>query len=214
MALSRFPRGMKPVVGSIGLAAAFLLAACGAQQATSPGGTSSATGGPPSVTVPANATLFQDPVGDVEGGPGPDITSLAVYQQSGKTTFVLTLAAPPLVSSEPAAEKDGVTFFITTVDKSGGKKEAFAGAGSMGSDIRFRHCGVLACNEPSDSSKFVHVPSVVSGNTVSVTLPDSFLLDPAQMNLKVAATRFLGETGNGGGDAIPNTGEASYVVSS
>lgn len=194
--------------GLVVVAAALLASACGS--ATSP--TSHAPSPGESPSAPASAAQFTDPAGDVADGTGPDITDLAIYPAPRGVTLQVTLSQPPEVSTEEAADKDGLMVTLRTVSRGSGQQHAFAGGGALGPSLRIRLCQRLGCNEAFDSSRFVYVPEGVFGDTVAITLSDEFLLNPKLIRAQVSAFRMLGTTGEAGGDAVPDQGTVTYRV--
>jgi hypothetical protein len=162
------------------------------------------------------ATAFPDPVGDVQGGAGPDITSIAVSHTASTVTFRFRFAnAPPLGVN---ARKRWVDLLLIGIDvpprslKRG--PHGWAGldyyAGLHGSD-KTAMVVKTSPTGPSRHSVLAHPTVTVSGHTLSFSLGRAKLGNPGWIEFVVAAGREMSNQADGGGsDEAPNRGIFHY----
>jgi hypothetical protein len=163
------------------------------------------------------ATTFPDPVGDVQGGHGPDITSVVVSHTASTVTFRFRFAsAPPLGVS---ARKGWVDMLLIGIDVP--PRGLSRGAhGWMGLDYYAGLHGTEktamvvkpSLTKPSQPSRVLARPKVtVSGRTLSFSISRNTLGNPAWIEFVVAAGRETSDQVNGGGsDEAPNHGSFHY----
>jgi hypothetical protein len=145
-------------------------------------------------TAPA-ATAFPDPVGDVQGGAGPDITSIVVSHTASSVTFRFRFAsAPPLGLS---ARKGWVDMLLVGIDVPPRSLKRTP-HGWVGLDY---HAGLhgtqttailvkASPTRPSQPRGVVTRPKVtVRGHTLSFSLSRAKLGNPAWIEFVVAAGR-------------------------
>lgn len=167
------------------------------------------------------ATAFPDPVGDVQGGAGPDITSIAVSHTASTVTFRFRFAsAPPLGSS---ARKGSVDMLLIGIDvpPRGLKRGAYGWSGldyyaGLHGTERTAMVVKTSPTKPSQPSRVLARPKVtVSGRTLSFSISRNMLGNPAWIEFVVAAGRETsGQAAGGGSDEAPNHGSFHYRLRS
>jgi hypothetical protein len=162
------------------------------------------------------ATAFPDPVGDVQGGAGPDITSIAVSHTASTVTFRLRFAsAPPLGFNARKRWADMLVIGIDVPPRSLKRgPHGWAGldyyAGLHGSD-RTAIVVKTSPTKPSRRSVLARPTVTVGGRTLSFSIGRSTLGNPAWIEFVAAAGRETSDQANGGGsDEAPNHGTFHY----
>lgn len=165
------------------------------------------------------ATAFRDPVGDVQGGPGPDITSIAISHTASTVTFRFRFAsAPPLGRS---ARKGWVDMLVVGIDvpPRGLKRGAHGWSGldyyaGLHGTEKTAMVVKTSPTKPSQPSKVLARPKVtVNGRTLSFSISRNTLGNPAWIELAVAAGRETSDQANGGSsDEAPNHGSFRYQL--
>lgn len=166
-------------------------------------------------------TGFGDPVGDVEGGAGPDLTMVSVSQTASIVTFRFRFAAaPPLGVSVQGRWVDMLLIGID-VPPRGLKRGVHGWAGLdyyAGLHGREKTAIVVKASptRPSQPSRVLTRPKVtVSGRTLSFSVSRSTLGDPAWIEFVVAAGRETSDQASGGGsDEAPSHGTFHYQLRS
>jgi hypothetical protein len=167
------------------------------------------------------ATAFRDPVGDVKGGAGPDITSIVVSHTASTVTFRFRFAsAPPLGVS---ARKGWVDMLLVGIDVPPRSLKRTP-HGWVGLDYYAGLHGTQTTailvkaspTRPSQPGGVVARPKVtVRGRTLSFSLGRAKLGNPAWVEFVVAAGRETsGEASGGGSDEAPNRGSFRYRLRS
>ena len=164
---------------------------------------------------------FADPVGDVTGGAGPDLTLVSVSHTASTVTFRFRFAkAPPLGVSAKGRWVDMLLIGIDVPPRSlkrGAKGWAgldyYAGLHGMEKTAMVVKTSPA---KPSQPSKVLARPRVtVSGRTLSFSLNRSTLGNPAWIEFVVAAGRETSSQASGGGsDEAPNHGTFHYQLRS
>lgn len=172
------------------------------------------------VTAAVAATTFPDPVGDVKGGAGPDVTSVTVSNTATMVTFKIRFAkAPPLrvntterwidmllvgidvpprgLRPSPSGEWRGVDYAVGT-------------HGPQQTGIMTKATGVTT--QTSGWTVVTRFKVVTSGRTLSFSIARRQLGNPAWFDFAVAAGREMGEEGatGGGADSAPSHGTFHY----
>lgn len=165
------------------------------------------------------ATAFPDPVGDVQGGAGPDITSIAVSHTASTVTFRFRFAsAPPLGLS---AREGWVDMLLVGIDVPPRSLKRGAHGWSGLDDYAGLHGAEKTAmvvktspTKPSQPSRVLARPRVtVSGRTLSFSISRDSLGDPAWIEFVVAAGRETSDQANGGGsDEAPQRGTFHYPL--
>lgn len=162
-------------------------------------------------------TGFADPIGDVVGGTGPDITGVFVSHTASTVTFRVRFATtPPLGIS---AREGWVDMLLVGIDvPPRGLKRSANGwrgldyyAGLHGND------NVAMLVKPPAAQpwrgKTLARPRVTrSGHTLTFSLSRRLLGDPAWIEFVLAAGRETAAQAGGGGDEAPNRGTFHYVL--
>ena len=161
---------------------------------------------------------FADPVGDVEGGAGPELTLVSVSHTASTVIFQFRFAkAPPLGMSAGAGWVDMLLVAID-VPPRGLKRTA---QGWLGADYYLGAHGtertailVKASSNPSRPSKVMGRPkTIVKGHTLSFTVSRRALGGPAWIEFAIAAGReTTDQTSRGGSDEAPNRGTFHYEL--
>jgi hypothetical protein len=188
--------------------------------------------GPPATTGHAatGPATFQDPVGDVAGGAGPDIVSVTVANTSADVTFGIRFAEAPPLRTSPSEGWIDMALVGIDVPPYGpppGPIGGWAGvdyvAGLHGAqpDILFQRMegpteGAdqptgTASATPDAPDQAVRLDATVDGPTLRFAIPRRLLGDPPSFAFSVAAGR-EGETGGGGSDNAPSIGNYQYGV--
>ncbi len=165
------------------------------------------------------ATTFPDPAGDVQGGAGPDITSIVVSHTDSTVTFRFHFAsAPPLGLS---ARKGWVDMLLLGIDVPPRSLKRTPN-GWLGLDYYAGLHGTQTTailvkaspTRPSQPRGVVARPKVtVDGHTLSFSLGRAKLGNPAWIEFVVAAGRETSDRASGGGsDEAPNRGTFHYQL--
>ncbi len=163
------------------------------------------------------ATAFRDPVGDVQGGAGPDITSIVVSHTNSSVTFRFRFAsAPPLGFSARQGWVDMLLLGIDVPPRSLKRTphgwlglDYYAGLhGTQTTAILVK----ASPTSPSQPRRVVTRPKVtVRGHTLSFSLDRAKLGNPAWIEFVVATGRETSDQATGGGsDVAPNRGTFHY----
>lgn len=153
---------------------------------------------------------FPDPVGDVKGGAGPDLTSISVSHTSSAVRFRLTFAkAPPLGVSVRQGWVDMLVIGIG-VPPRGPRADYVVG-------LHGTERTAMLVRQPATKpgpGKVVGRPEVaVAGRTLSLSVSRGKLGDPAWIEFSVAAGRELVDRATGGGgDLAPDNGAFHYQL--
>ena len=164
-------------------------------------------------------TSFSDPVGDVEGGVGPDITSISVSHTRSTVTFSFRFTkTPPLGISAREGWVDMLLIGIDVPPRS--VKRTPSGwtgldyyAGLHGTD----KTAIVVKASPTRRSqprKVVARPKVtVSGRALSFSVSRSALGSPSWIEFVVAAGREMSDQATrGGSDDAPSRGTFHYKL--
>lgn len=161
---------------------------------------------------------FADPVGDVKGGAGPDLTLVSVSHTASTVTFRFRFAeAPPLGSS---ARKGWVDMLLIGIDvpprslKRG--THGWAGldfyAGLHGTDTTAMVVKTSP-TAPSQNRMLARPAVTVRGRTLSFSISRTTLGNPAWIEFVAAAGRETSDpAGGAGGDEAPNHGTFHYQL--
>lgn len=164
------------------------------------------------------AQRFSDPVGDVKGGPGPDLRAVFVTHSPSAVKFRVCFAkAPPLGASIREKWLDVLLIGLDVPPR--GLRRGTNGwfgldyyVGLHGSEMS----AILVRARPSKPSepRFVARSRVtISGSTLSFSVRREALGDPAWLEFVVAAGREILEgTAGGGGDEAPARGAFHYQL--
>jgi hypothetical protein len=164
-------------------------------------------------------TGFADPVGDVEGGAGPDLPMVSVFHTRSTVTFRFRFAkAPPLGMSVKGRWVD-----MSLIGIGAPPREVKRGMhGWAGLDFyaglhgREKTTIVVKTSptRPSQPTRVLARPKVtVSGRTLSFLVSRNTLGDPAWIEFVVAAGRETSDQASGGGsDEAPNRGTFHYQL--
>lgn len=167
--------------------------------------------------VAGAGTAFADPVGDVKGGPGPDLTLISLSHTRSTVTLRFRFAkAPPLGMSVEDRWVDMLLVGIDVPPRGLVRGEHgwtgldyYAGVhGTEKAAVVVR----AAPASPSQPNRVLARPKVtVSGRTLSFSIGRSTLGNPPWIELAVAAGRETSDPGlGGGGDEAPNRGTFHY----
>jgi hypothetical protein len=162
-------------------------------------------------------TGFADPVGDVEGGAGPDLTLVSVSHTASTVTLRFSFAkAPPLGVSVKGGWVDMLLIGIDVPPRSLRRAaNGWAGldyyAGLHGTD-KTAMVVKTSPTKPSQPSRVLARPKVtVSGRTLSFSISRNTLGNPAWIEFVVVAGRETSDQAYGGGsDEAPNHGSFHY----
>jgi hypothetical protein len=162
---------------------------------------------------------FADPVGDVRGGAGPDLTLVSLSHSASTVTLRVRFAqAPPLRVSVKGRWIDMLLIGIDVPPRSLSRgahgwtgldyEAGLHGAETTAVVVR------AAPATPSQPGRVVARPSVrVSGRTLSFSIARRTLGDPVWIEVVVAAGREMsGQAGGGGSDEAPNRGTFHYQL--
>ena len=164
-------------------------------------------------------TSFSDPVGDVEGGVGPDITSISVSHTRSTVTFRFRFTkAPPLGVSARGGWVDMLLIGIDAPPRS--LKRTTSGWAGLdyyaGLHGRDKTAIVVKASptRPSQPRKVVARPKVTfSGRALTFSVSRSALGSPSWFEFVVAAGREMSDQATGGGsDNAPNRGAFHYKL--
>ncbi len=206
------------------LAVALPVASCGGTDTTA---VTATTG----TTDTTGRTAFQDPVGDVTGGAGPDLVSITVSHTPADVTFSIRFAqAPPLRVSRsggwvnmllvgidvppfgpPPTPTEGWTGvdYVAGLHGSQGvvrfrsMRASSSGAGQPGTTV-----GGTATVAPGAIER---LSTAEDGATLRFSIPRRMLGDPASFEFNVATGR-EGEQAAGGSDFAPASGTFHYEI--
>jgi hypothetical protein len=168
------------------------------------------------------AKSYSDRAGDVEGGSGPDIVSLKVSNTRTNVTFVVRFAkAPPLRVS---AREGWVDMLLIGVDVPPlGPRPITPGGEWRGANFALGTHGPsrtgrmvrLTGTIPAESRRVATFGIVVSGSTLTFSIPRRALGNPGWFTFMTAAARELADEGRGGGaDFAPARGTFRYALTS
>lgn len=168
--------------------------------------------------VAGTGTGFADPVGDVEGGAGPDLALVSVAHTASTVTFRFSFAkAPPLGVS---AKAGWVDMLLVGIDVPPRRLKRTA-QGWLGADYYLGTHGsertailVKASSNPSQPGKVLGRPKVtVNGRTLSFTVGRKAVGSPAWIEFVVAAGRETSDqTSGGSSDEAPTHGTFHYQL--
>lgn len=161
---------------------------------------------------------FPDPVGDVQGGAGPDVTAISVSHTASTLTFRFRFAkAPPLGVSVSERWADMLLVGLDVPPRSL-KRTA---QGWRGLDFYFGTHGteqsamlLKSPKGPSGRGKVLARPPVaVNARTLSVVIARRLLGNPAWVEFVVAVGRETSDqTAGGGSDEAPTHGFFHYQL--
>jgi hypothetical protein len=151
--------------------------------------------------IPDRVVSYHDRVGDVRGGPGPDIATVSGWERDGRVSFRVTFTrTPPLAFSTTQRFTDMLLVSIWT---SGNTKQPRYWLGVHGVDLK--RVGLV----DAVTRKIAWLgPAVVSGKSVTLSVDARRIGKPRTIRFSVAAGRERSEgTGTrGGGDYAPDKG--------
>ncbi len=166
------------------------------------------------------AHSYLDRVGDVKGGRGPDIASIAVSNTKTAVTFRIRFAnAPPLRISTREGWADMLLIGVDVPPL--GPRPSIAGGPWLGANF------ALGTHGPSNTGQIVrlgegipaglrHVASfkiLTGGSTLTFSVPRRAFGSPAWFTFTVAAARETEKEATGGGvDVAPNHGTFRYAL--
>jgi hypothetical protein len=157
---------------------------------------------------------FVDPVGDVEGGAAPDITSIAVSHEGGRSvTFRVEFdQSPPLSWSEADGYTDTLMILLDTGDVAASIGDAEYVIGVHAVTIDRGEFGSL--REGSAAAPVTKVDVAVVERTVSLSVPLRAIGDPAELRFWVGVGREAsqGAAGGGASDSFPASGMQLYAL--
>ena len=204
------------------LAVALAVASCGGTDTTA---VTATTG----TTDTTGRAAFQDPVGDVTGGAGPDLVSITVSHTPADVTFTVRFAqAPPLRVSRPGGWVDmllvgiDVPPFGPPPSPTGWTGVDYV-AGLHGSQriVRFRSMrassggagqpGTTAGGATVAPGRVEWLSATEDGATLRFSVPRRMLGDPASFEFNVVTGR-EGEQAGGGSDVAPAGGTSHYEI--
>ena len=164
------------------------------------------------------AKTYADPVGDVRGGAGPDVTSLTVSNTASTLTFRVRFAsAPPLGLSTRGKWVDMLLIGIDVPPL--GPPPSTPGGEWLGADF------AMGTHGPSETGQLVRLGKkrsappirfkiVTRGRTLSFSIPRRALGSPRWFTFNVAAAREGESQASGGGfDLAPGRGTFRYQSS-
>ena len=164
-------------------------------------------------------TTFVDPVGDVKGGAGPDITSISVSHTPAAVTFRLRFAkAPPLGVS---ASKRWVDMLIVGIDvPPRGLQRGSYGWTGMDYYVGLHGTQNTALLVKPGTAKtprstlLARYRVAVKGRTLSFSVSRHKLGNPAWFDFVVAAGREMSDqsAAGGGADEAPARGAFHYLL--
>jgi hypothetical protein len=161
----------------------------------------------------AGAKAFDDRVGEVEAGTGPDLAEVTVSDTDTEVTFAVRFAdAPPLRIDEDDGWVDMLLIGIDVPPL--GPEPDGPGGEWRGADYAFGTHG------PAESAMLVRMGGgkladldvTTSGSTMTLSVPRSALGDPDWFTFTVAAGREGAEEGEGDGDFVPASGTLRYTL--
>jgi len=161
---------------------------------------------------------FTDPVGDVKGGAGPDVTSITLSNTPSTITFHLRFAsAPPLRVSTPGKWVDMLLIGIDVPPL--GALPVAPGGEWAGADFALgthgpSKTGLLVRLGKKPSAPTTRFKIVTRGRTLSFSIPRHTIGSPRWFVFSVAAAREGDSRANGGGlDIAPGRGVFRYRLS-
>jgi hypothetical protein len=163
------------------------------------------------------AKSYPDPVGDVKGGPGPDIASVAVSNTKTNVTFRVRFAkAPPLRVNE---REGWIDMLLIGVDVPPlGPRPIVPGGEWRGANFAMgthgpSKTGLLVRLGKGESRQVARFKIVTSGSTLTFSVPRRALGNPAWFVFTVAAAREMAKEEQGGGvDFAPARGTFRYTL--
>lgn len=167
--------------------------------------------------VAFGAHSYSDRIGDVKGGRGPDITSIAVSNTKTAVTFRVRFAsAPPLRLST----HDGwVDMLLIGVDVPPlGPRPSIPGGPWLGANFFLgthgpSKTGVMVRLGQGENRRAASFKIVTVGSTLTFSVPRRALGSPAWFTFTVAAAREMAKEATGGGvDVAPNRGTLRYAL--
>jgi hypothetical protein len=162
------------------------------------------------------AKSYGDRVGDVEGGAGPDIASVAVSNTTTKVTFAVRFAKAPPLRVDPKEAWIDMLLFGVDVPPLGARPVPYGDW--RGADYAFgthgpSKTGVLVRLGHGESRQVARFRIVTSGSTLTFSIPRRALGSPAWFRFQVAAARETANEGQGGGvDYAPARGTFRYLL--
>jgi hypothetical protein len=163
------------------------------------------------------AKSYPDRVGDVKGGPGPDIASVMLSNTTTKVTFRIRFAkAPPLRVNE---RKGWIDMLLVGVDVPPlGPRPIVPGGEWRGANFAMgahgpSKTGLLVRLGKGVSRQVARFKIVTSGSTLTFSIPRRALGSPAWFIFTVAAAREMNDESTGGGvDIAPARGTFRYTL--
>lgn len=187
-----------------GLAAVGLLAGC-------------AAGDSPSPSASPAVVRYEDPVGDQQGGVGPDIVAITVLQPDAATVGIRIefAVAPPLGVDTAAGSTDTLVVFMGT------QPDAITTGGDVfvmgvhGATLEDEMASGGHLSAPMDGGRELRervVKVTVDGATATMTLAREIFGNPAKLYFMVAAGREGPANQTSGGDTCPDKpGEFTFT---
>jgi hypothetical protein len=167
--------------------------------------------------VASAAKGYPDRVGDVEGGPGPDIASVIVSNTKTKITFRVRFAtAPPLRVGTSAGWIDMLLIGIDVPPL--GPRPSSPGGEWLGANFALgthgpSKTGVLVRLGQGESRRAARFAIRTGGSTLTFSVPRRALGNPAWFTFSVAAAREMPKEAAGGGvDVAPVRGTFRYAL--
>jgi len=165
---------------------------------------------------------FTDPAGDVAGGAGPDIVSVAVSQpDSGRISFAVEFASdPPLAVDVAQGSTDMLMVLLDTGQPAASEQDADYATGVHGANLAQSVSEGAPLSAPSKKPdgtwdyglRMGAVAVAVEGKTVTLTLPLDAIGNPDRLRFELAAGREGPEGTSGGSDRFPEQGWQTYVL--
>lgn len=165
------------------------------------------------------AQSYPDRVGDVKGGHGPDIASIAVSNTKTTVTFRVRFANPPPL--RVSTREGWIDMLLIGVDVPPlGPQPSIPGGPWLGANFALGTHGpsttgqMVRLGEGAAGSRLVaRFKIATSGSTLTFSIPRRALGSPAGFTFTVAAAREMEKEANGGGvDVAPARGTFRYIL--
>lgn len=165
---------------------------------------------------------YTDPVGDVTGGAGPDIVSVAVSEpDSGRISFAVEFANdPPLAVDVATGSTDMLMILLDTGQPATSEQDADYATGVHGANQSQSVSEGAPLSVPRKKPdgtwdygvRMGVVAVAVDGQTVTLTIPLDAIGNPDRLRFELGAGREGPEGTSGGGDRYPEQGWQTYVL--
>ena len=163
------------------------------------------------------ATSYPDRVGDVKGGPGPDIASITLSNTKTSVVFHVRFAKPPPLRANMREGWSDMLLIGVDVPPLG-PRPVRPGGEWLGANIalgthRPSKTGLLVRLGSGKSRQVVRFKIITSGSTLTFSIPRRVLGNPQWFTFNAAAAREMeaeGATG-GGVDIAPGQGTFRYT---